>query len=61
MTSLILLIYNIPTFVIASILHSQTKYLVILVLFNVMIYISVYYFLSKDNVLKKSFKISTPI
>ena len=55
MTSLIILIYNIPTFVIASILHSQTKYLVILVLFNVMIYISVYYFLSKDNVLKKKF------
>lgn len=55
LSSLILLIYNLPVMLIANIFHSKTNYLVILFLLNVMIYILVYYFFSKGDVFKKKF------
>ena len=52
-TALIILLFNLPSIIIATILFSHTISLIFLLLINLMIYLLVYYFLSKNFKFKK--------
>ena len=52
-TALIILLFNLPSFIIASLLFSHTKSLIFLLIINCIIYLSSYYFLSKNFKFKK--------
>ena len=52
-TALIILLFNLPSFIIASLLFSHTKSLIFILLINLTIYLSAYYFLSKNFKFKK--------
>ncbi len=52
-TALIILLFNLPSFIIASFLFSHTKSLIFLLIINCIIYLSSYYFLSKNFKFKK--------
>ena len=53
LSALIILLYNIPIFVIANIYHSKTTNLVLLIFLNVIIYLLIYFFLSKKDLINK--------
>ena len=52
-TSILILIFNIPTFLLSTIYFYHTKILIGLILLNVFIYLMVYLFLSKNFIPKK--------
>ena len=52
-TALIILLFNLPSFVISSLIFSHTISLIFLLLINLTIYLLVYYFLSKNFKFKK--------
>lgn len=52
-TSLIILLFNLPSFIISSLLFYHTKSLILLIIINLTIYLLVYYFLSKNFKFKK--------
>ena len=52
-TALIILLFNLPSFIIASLIFSHTISLIFLLLINLTIYLLAYYFLSKNFKFKK--------
>ncbi len=52
-TALIILLFNLPSFIISSLIFSHTISLISLLLINLTIYLLAYYFLSKNFKLKK--------
>ncbi len=52
-TSTLILILNLPIFIIASLNHSHTKSLIAILIINVAFYLLIYFFLSKNFILKK--------
>jgi len=52
-TSLIILLFNLPSFIISSLIFSHTISLIFLILTNLTIYLLAYYFLSKNFKFKK--------
>ena len=52
-TALIILLFNLPSFLISSVIFSHTISLIFLLLINLIIYLSAYYFLSKNFKFKK--------
>ena len=52
-TALIILLFNLPSFILSSLVFSHTKSLIFLLLINITIYLLAYYFLSKNFKFKK--------